>query len=73
MFNKYEKREKIDPDKLAICGRCKNEFYKSNMRQCPHPVVRELCGEWICVYDCMRCSFSKKASKSFGLYICTYK
>ena len=72
MFTKYKQKEKIDPEKLAICGHCKHEFFKANMRRCPHPLVQQLCGEWICYHCCMRCDFGEKAIGIGGIR-CTFK
>lgn len=71
MLHKNKTKE-INPDKLAECGRCKNEFYKANMRQCPHPLVQELCGEWICYHCCMRCDYVERTKDVAGVK-CGYR
>ncbi len=46
--------------KTAVCGHCKHEFYTSNMKRCPHPVVQKACGPWICYYCCRKCRHGQR-------------
>ena len=40
-----------------VCSRCRFEWRKGMVRECPHPRVREVYGGHICVYCCKKCKF----------------
>ena len=56
--------------KLFKCEKCTHEYGTGQIRKCPHPSVQKNYGEYICVYCCKKCKFSK----AYGTgWICNYK
>ena len=65
----YKKPERKHETKH--CYKCRRNYYPSCVRECPHPAVRKVYGETICIYCCRGCKY-KVTYEGYGGLGCGY-